>query len=121
MRDVAEGAAVVVKVGVVRNIVRHVDLEPAVLVEVMPDGAQAPAGGIGHAQLFGNVGEPAAVIAIQPVLRGRERSGVQRERNGRVELIGSLLPVGGVDLVIHVAAHVKVQVAIIIEVTPGDA
>ena len=56
LASVHEGPVVVQVELVLRNVIGHVEIGPAIAIEVVPEGAQAPALRIGNAKFLGEFG-----------------------------------------------------------------
>ncbi len=114
-------AAMLVEIQLVfRNVVGHVEIQPAVAIEIVPQRAQAASLTVGDAELIPNFGECAvAVVVEQQVSLGLVGGRVKREGNLKAELLRRVTGITG--FVPHIPANVKVEIAIAIVISPGRA
>ena len=63
--DVLEGLAPIEVQGVVGDVVRHVEIEAAVVIEVLPQGSQAATAWIRHAPELRHLGEGAVAVVLE--------------------------------------------------------
>ena len=86
MADVLELPAHVVEENIVRDVVRHVEIEPAIVIEVVPERAKAAALGVLHFELRAHLGEGAVAVVVEKEIGSTlERRRVQSERHQRAD------------------------------------
>src|SRR5947207_7039685 len=105
------------------RVVRDVEIEAAIAVEVQPDNAQAVFRFRINAQLLGDVGECAvAIVAIESVARAFQSSRATRDRDAAVLAIWSTSENGQVfQININVVRYVQVEIAVAIVVAKSRA
>ncbi len=122
MADVAEAPVPEIQEHrVVRDVVGHVEVRPAVAVEFRQEAESERPGGVVDARLAADLVEDAPVVAVEEVPFRRVARRVEVEGHHGPELERALADVGGIEAVPHVAAHVQIEVAVAIVVGPGRA
>src|SRR6185436_19442371 len=104
---------------VVGNVVGHIEIEPAVVIEVVPERAETAAFGVLHFELRRNFSERAVAVVVEKQVRSAGiGSRVEREGNKRSWLPLAARDVGLVLDVLNVAADVKIEMPVIVVVGP---
>ena len=100
------------------RIIRHVDVDPSVVVVVAEDDAQALALVCSDPGLSANIGERAiTVISVEDVRKTAKHVGMTVDPLSRFAAV--LIVVDRVE--IHIVGHVEIHISIVIDVSEGAA